>query len=762
MLIMETYFHFLQKMHNDIIAGALLAEDSYKCATLLNPSVFSSAKNCELCACHCLAKLDAQISSGLDPINNKHDISKNLSHLKCHAREIILLQLTLIKMMLAKLHLQEVATEIKQKFIEILRILEELNIVSELIHLLRSSDKQLSHMASKSLASLVHFQLREENSLNSAWLAFCLETLSGFPSNRSIAECLWTLTNVIKEILNGDNTCKEGDLKKLLIPLNKVLENFYSSILSHYSSAHSIPLSAKSTNDLNGFVDLFELLVASRIQVPLNLGCQRVLFLNCCDIGGLVTSSVHGFIKKKLIALLKNCILHKAGEDLIKTKALPSSSRDPHFDKDRLAFADTVLHLVNSDWLGRLCVTGNTRHFDGSTIEPQAQAKNNFDVVIFRSLSLLLLKALEKKIQDFAYKTEPQAHLESVMNLLLTVLKSHLKPSASICLFEHPCMWISLFIEQDDEMVEAVKSLLAIYLNLERFCHDVNFTLCHSDDGTQDNRTHQNGYNPHCIFLCLLGSIAFDATVLLDFLISSETCFLEYFVRYLKLLVEDWHQFVQVSKCFKFTVGKDLRIWGENLSWQQKKVPNSDLTGQSTAYNTQACTEVLLPSSLNLSTLHQRDSQAAQPNKSDFVTAPSDPHLPGAFQKLVDYESSEDSDVECISEECLPDTEQGALNYGAWTNKAVLDESGKPSKQKGLPFIVQDLDISSNSGSKLSPAEFKSADQTFQKATACFRQLEKSISRLHAKGLFPYNPNALLRLLNQVHTISEDHRAASD
>lgn len=54
------------------------------------------------------------------------------------------------------------------------------------------------------------------------------------------------------------------------------------------------------------------------------------------------------------------------------------------------------------------------------------------------------------------------------MSLLLTVLKSHLKPPASICLLEHPCMWISLFIEQDDEMVEAVKSLLAIYLNSER------------------------------------------------------------------------------------------------------------------------------------------------------------------------------------------------------------------------------------------------------------------------------------------------------
>lgn len=164
---------------------------------------------------------------------------------------------------------------------------------------------------------------------------------------------------------------------------------------------------------MNSFLDLFELLVASRIQVPLNLGCQRVLFLNSCDIGCLATSPVRGFIRKKSIALLKNCILYKAGEDLIKTKALPSSPRDPHFDNDRLALADAVLRFVNSDWLGRLCVSGNTRHFDGSTIEPQAQAEGNFDVVIFRSLSLLLLKALEMKSQDFAYKTESQGNFAS-------------------------------------------------------------------------------------------------------------------------------------------------------------------------------------------------------------------------------------------------------------------------------------------------------------------------------------------------------------
>lgn len=149
-----------------------------------------------------------------------------------------------------------------------------------------------------------------------------------------------------------------------------------------------------------------------------------------------------------------------------------------------------------------------------------------------------------------------------------------------------------------------------------------------------------------------------------------------------------------------------------------------------------------------------------QPNKSDLVTASSHPPLLGAFQKLVDYDSSEDSDVECVREESSTDPGQETLNYQACTNKAILGNANT-SKQDVLSLIEQELNIPSSSCSKRSPKKCKLADETFQKATTCFQQLKKSISRLHAKSLFPYNPNALLKLLNQVNIITKDHGAAS-
>lgn len=52
---------------------------------------------------------------------------------------------------------------------------------------------------------------------------------------------------------------------------------------------------------------------------------------------------------------------------------------------------------------------------------------------------------------------------------LLTFLKKHLKLSSCIHPYGHPCAWLSeLFIEQDDDMLEAAKVLLTVYLKFQR------------------------------------------------------------------------------------------------------------------------------------------------------------------------------------------------------------------------------------------------------------------------------------------------------
>ncbi|XP_044300874.1 protein Lines homolog 1 isoform X6 [Varanus komodoensis] len=430
------------------------------------------------------------------------------------------------------------------------------------------------------------------------------------------------------------------------------------------------------------------------------------------------------------------------------------AKEDSHFDKDRSALAGIILQFVNSGWLTRLSVSQTASHFGGSHVKPELVICHSPDQVTLRDVSLLLLKALEIKIQDSVSETEAQAHLESVMGKLLTFLKSSLRWSPSICPFEHPCMWLSvLFIEQDDDMLDAANSLLTIHLKFERFWREAGSISYCSEEGIRDSVTHQTGCNPHCIFLFLLSSIAFDTTVLLDFLISSETCFLEYFVRYLKLLVEDWQHFVNISKCFKPASSRELSISVEKLSSSVKSVSHSDLSFQSTSSVPQTYNVALLTPSLNISSPLHVDNQSVKPSKSNCSQESDNTGSLGTLQKLVDYESS-DSDVEGIGEECFGDMKQTSLHNKICTGETVRMDPvylTENSKQNTLP-----LDLNASPfHCKISPNNAELVEGVFQRSLKCFQQLQKSISRLHERNLFPYNPGPLLKLLTRINTISK-------
>lgn len=58
------------------------------------------------------------------------------------------------------------------------------------------------------------------------------------------------------------------------------------------------------------------------------------------------------------------------------------------------------------------------------------------------------------------------------MSQLLMFWRSHVKPSPQSQPVEHHCEWLSLvFMEQDDDMWEAAKALLLIYLKFDRLVY---------------------------------------------------------------------------------------------------------------------------------------------------------------------------------------------------------------------------------------------------------------------------------------------------
>ncbi|NWI63915.1 LINES protein, partial [Todus mexicanus] len=509
----------LQQMYKDVLVGIPLPKESRYYTSLLNLCVEQSPETAESCN---RMYQDTDMSDAVVPTADELSNSfANMNSSFC-PREVMLLQLTLLGMMVAKAESQQIEFSTRQKYCEIfVLLLKEARIDSKLVYLLSSDDRLLSHMASKSLASLVYFQLKEENSLNVTWLTFTLKTLSRFPVSTQVAECLWTLTSIIKDILKDEVLPKAGILKKLLAPLDAVLEGFYNSILfHHFDSRHYTSPYCQAANNLISFTDLLEALLASRIELE-PLRCQRVLFLKASNVLNLISSSIHYIIKKKFIMLLKKCMLYKPRED---ARSGSLFFQTPSFSEDMLALSNAVLQVVNLAWLNEIPLRERASYFGGSEAAPGDDTQGGSDQTVLRALSLVVLKALEFKFQNSATEAEVKGDFQSSMSQLLLFWRTHLKPSPQSHPVVHHCEWLSLiFIEQDDDMWEAAKALLLIYLKFERLRQDAADNLSQKEEESWSFLTHASGYNPHCIFLFLLEKIAFDSTVLLDFLISSET-----------------------------------------------------------------------------------------------------------------------------------------------------------------------------------------------------------------------------------------------
>ncbi|KFQ22155.1 PREDICTED: protein Lines homolog [Merops nubicus] len=758
----------LQQMYKDVLVGILLPKESHHYTSLLDLCVEQSPERDESCNQTHLPSPNGGIRSRQDTdmsdaaVPTTDDIADSFANMNSSfcPREVLLLQLTLIKMMAAKARSQEIEFSMRQKYCEIFAILlKEANIDSKLICLLGRCDPLLSHMASKSLASLVYFQLKEENSLNATWLTFSLKTLSGFPVHTQVAECLWTLTAVIKDILEDEVVPRAGVLKKLLAPLDAVLEGFYNSILFHHfdSQCYTSPYS-EAANNLISFIDLLEALLASRIELELPFRCQRVLFLKVSCVLNLISSSIHYVIKKKFIMLLKKCVLYKSRED---AKSGSPFSEAPSLSEDMLALSNTALQVMNLTWLNGIPLREKTSYFGGSEAAPGDDTQGGSDQTVLRALSLVVLKALEFKFQNCATEAEIKGEFQSSMSQLLIFWRSHVKPSPHSHPVVHHCEWLSLiFLEQDDDMWEAAKALLLTYLKFDRLRHDTADNLSQKEEETWNFLTHAGGYNPHCIFLFFLEKIAFDSTVFLDFLISSETCFLEYLVRYLKLLGKDWDQFVDICNHFdiKHRTFQSVSPIKPPHGEEQSSVTEESLPKAACEPEPQSLSSWAASHPGSVFTTERGDNGVAESNQSDCWVHNNGASLLGSLQSLVNYDSSGDSQLESDGEECLVNTKQVPLSTQTEveTGCSFADDKRSAPKSEALPLKQKGPDTSSCFTSVVSSHNIIPTRVMLYKATKCLEELQEAISRLQRRNLFPYNPSALLKLLSHVEKISKN------
>ncbi|KAM8894270.1 protein Lines homolog 1 isoform 3-T3 [Spinachia spinachia] len=592
-------------------------------------------------------------------------------------------------------------------------------LMSHIIDLFQNEDQVVSHLAAKAVSACVFHQLHQSGTFSPVWLQKYVQVFSCSHHGPELDSCLWSLTEVLKRLLKGPH---HDILGELLAAFDTSLSALCSKFLPEERTAGAQCL-MEATSTAGLLMDLLEVLTASSLigGAGVCLRSQRITIIHSSALLTTVSCSPQYFVKKRALLLLKRAVLQKAGEDWASAAVLSTGLRYENFHSDMNMLAHGVLTVVAAGWLQTVQV--KSASYFGGTKRIGGEEDHKPDCVMLRAASLLLLKSMELHIQ--AARATAGVDGASEVNGYLQRLWGFLRRcSVQLTEVTHPCCWVSLlFGDQDDDMIEAAKALFSIFLHHRR-CSELG-------DHSVLEEACACGSNPHCHFLLLLQTISFDHSILLDFLISTETCFLEYFVRYLKYLRGDWQGFVAACK----TISSH----------------NSPLSLQHSG-----------PGAGNMLKVTCKGG-------SDQVVVSSSVHPTGGILQvgtinLVGYDSSDQSDPENmeVSEEepgpsvcerngCRAVDVKQEIRGPPIPRRpkqcfsAVSEPNSPLQRRQDGPAVVQI--------EQPSPCPTMSGQlgcETSARAVLCMSQLREVVTRLHAKKLFPYNPCSLIQLLAQV------------
>ncbi|XP_044045509.1 protein Lines homolog 1 isoform X2 [Siniperca chuatsi] len=646
------------------------------------------------------------------------------------------ISVTLVEKITSSLTSQSLPPAVALYCVEILRVLfEDMDLMSQLVHQFQAKDQIISHLAAKCVSMRVFYHLHKYSTVSPVWKQKCVEGFHSSPPGIELDACLWSLTEVLKKLLKGAH---QEILGKLLAAFDSSLSALCSKFLPEERKEVMQCLVDFTRNRHWGttfclLLDLLEVLTASSLicGTGVCLKSQRITYIHSSALLTIISCSSEYFIKKRALLLLKRAVLQKAGEDWALGEVLFPGLKYEHFNSDMSMLAQSVLTAVAANWLQSVQV--ECASFFGGTRHTRGDEGQKPDCVMLRAVSLLLLKSMELHIQTAAgAEAESAKEVYGYLQSLWGFLRQY---SVQLTEVTHLCCWVSwLFGEQDDDMFEAAKALLSIFLN-HRLCSRL-------DDLAVLEAACASGCNPHCHFLLMLQSISFDHSILLDFLISTESCFLEYFVRYLKYLRADWQGFT--AACGRISVSDC------HLSLQQS-------LSASCGGDMFALTYKGEPDRVEF-------SACVQPT--DVISPVEMIRLAAGF-RLVEYGSSDESDPENME---VSQDEPGASvskksRFRAVDVKQGIDGPPIPIRQKQYESSnvtekrpetsLQLLQSEQTSSPNMAPQSGQVTCETSARAILCLSELREVVTRLQTKKLFPYNPSSLLKLLAQVENCSQ-------
>lgn len=352
-----------------------------------------------------------------------------------------------------------------------------------------------------------------------------------------------------KENLGEDDLCQEMQIKcaiiKVIDPswplftgyLKSVLLKFLPSSLTSSSSCLEIPL-------CTGFT-VWRSLISVRANLPF-VSC-RVFSADLPQVLPLLSASTPASVWRAVLDTVSECLCYGT------TLGLQSIPPD-----EPCQLAHVIIRLVRFNSFLSCVPYKSSLAFGGQASVGHPQCETSYDKGLVQKIVLIILKCValttrEARVESSSGESDSSLSsresvsscgsdmiiIERTMSGMYKLLDSWIKQVIPI--LPQQSLQESLLQvlgEQDDVLIEGMLCLLdthmALYVNGKR----------EPEPGLLDT-------NPTRGFLTLLGIVSRDSSVLLDFLVSNETCFLLYFLRYLKFIIKDWESFVT-------TCGNDL------------------------------------------------------------------------------------------------------------------------------------------------------------------------------------------------------------
>ncbi|KAE8752369.1 hypothetical protein FOCC_FOCC000841 [Frankliniella occidentalis] len=322
-------------------------------------------------------------------------------------------------------------------------------------------------------------------------------------------------------------TDPEADCSQVKSLCVKVLEAKWPALVTKFDSLVSSYASEHEATVVT-FLELWEALIS--VKANLSVADTKPFYAHLDNVVMLLAPSVPPVVWKSILNLLNEVLCY--GSTLALQDVLA---------EEPCALAHLVVRGVkDSRLLDGLPYRGGSGRFGGGV--------GDGDRPLLKKMVLLVLKAVAVTVKETRCDSsdsslssdadEADADMALIERSIREVLRKLDQCVKALVPF-HPetpvAQWVvQLFADQDDALVESMVC-----------CLDTAVGLVYRDSVVQSDTTLRRVLSPAATFIQFVRAVSHEPDVLLDLLVSNETCFLLYLLRTLKFVRRNWEEFMQ-------------------------------------------------------------------------------------------------------------------------------------------------------------------------------------------------------------------------